>query len=256
MPYIIGIAGNKGAGKDTVASMINYIFAKGITRAKYSEWVIDKDKYYHRFADTIIHFADTLKNVLSIIYNIPRKYFNNRKYKDELYYSISTGNFINEDTIELFRDSYHVITIDELKDNTINKILKQYRGLNIVTKLRVLMQYFGTEICREHLGDNIWIKSTINKAVDIATSRQRCIIPDVRFANEAKAINGHRNSLYGVLIIVNRKNNENNNHSSENIDFKCDYIIDNNGTLTELFYKVLLICETINSKYNGTTSNN
>lgn len=256
MPYIIGIAGNKGAGKDTVASMINYIFAKGITRAKYSEWVIDKDKYYHRFADTIIHFADTLKNVLSIIYNIPRKYFNNRKYKDELYYSISTGNFVNEDTIELLGDSYHVITINELKDNTINKILKQYRGLNIVIKLRVLMQYFGTEICREHLGDNIWIKSTINKAVDIATSRQRCIIPDVRFANEAKAISVHRNSLYGVLIMVNRNDNNENNHSSENIDFECDYTIDNNGTLTELFYKVLLICETINGKYNGATSNN
>ena len=70
--YVIGIAGQKHSGKDTVASMINYIFAIGISRVSYSDYLIRKASIEYTYKDRIVHFADGLKDVLSIIYNIPR----------------------------------------------------------------------------------------------------------------------------------------------------------------------------------------
>ena len=72
-----------------------------------------------------------------------------------------------------------------------------------------------------------------------------CIVPDVRFSNEANALKFNLQSLYGGVILVEREN-DTYEHSSENIDFDTDFVIDNNSTLSKLFYKVLEICQTIN----------
>ena len=68
--FIIGIAGAKNSGKDTVASMINYIFAVGVTRASYAEYLIKRTSIDNTYKDRIVHFADGLKDILSNLYNI------------------------------------------------------------------------------------------------------------------------------------------------------------------------------------------
>lgn len=243
--YIIGIAGCKNSGKDTVADMINYIFHVGITKANYSNYLTTKNKIQNKLHDRTIHFADNLKKCISILYNIDINVLNDRKYKDELYYCINTNKFINEENIG---GRYNKINIDDLKYETLKEILEFNDKNNIISiiKIRTLLQYFGTDLCRNNLSNNIWIKSTIGNAVNIAETKKVCIIPDVRFENEANAIKNNAMSLYGRVIKINR-DVEQQTHDSENIDFECDYTINNNGTLMQLFYKVLnIIVELLN----------
>lgn len=230
---LIGIAGLANSGKDTVASMINYIHHVGVTKATYSDWLTHQVYYDINLKKRIIHFADPLKDCLSIIYNIPREYFDDREKKDEEFYLLNEGRFVKPD---MFRNKYHEITIDHLKENSLNDLLHDTVH-NVGIKIRTLMQYFGTNICRNNLHENIWIRSVIYKAAEIAENSGICIIPDVRFSNEADAIIFH--SFYGGVIKVNRKSNNKTQHESENIDFQCSDEIDNNGTKMQLFYKVL-----------------
>ena len=246
--YIIGLAGNKGCGKDTVASMINYIFAVGITKAKYSDWVLKRASYDETYKDRIVHFADSLKDCLSIIYNIPRRYFDDRQYKDEMYYSFATGKFVAKQSVEQYKQHYNIITNEILKHRSLKDEFETYDELHHIITLRTLMQYFGTEVCRENLGHNVWIKSAIGKITDIAISRRLCIVPDVRFTNEATAIHFDNLSLYGQVVRISRNNDNTDKrdyHDSEIIAFSTNHSIANNGTMAELFFKVLDVCQKI-----------
>lgn len=249
--YIIGIAGNKNAGKDTIANMINYIFKRGVTKASYADWALQKAKLYN-MQDRIIHFADANKDILSILFPIDRIYFDSRKYKDELYYNLTTGSFVDSIIAE-YDKRYRVITIDMLKEHSLNYIIKHndsnYNTKYDAIKLRTLLQYFGTEICRNQLGDDIWINTTMNKATRIAVSRRVCIIADVRFTNEADRIRCVNDlPLYGRVVKIVRnadKTDSNSKHESEQGINNYDYLIENNGSLMQLFYKVLDIIQQI-----------
>ena len=243
--YIIGIIGAKNSGKDTIASMINYIFAVGTTKASYVDYLIKKISIDNNYKDRIVHFADGLKDVLSIMYNIPRDRFDDRDSKDNMYYNIVSNKFVDEDIVNSIRNNCHVICLNELLCFNLNYILANAKEKKIYIKLRTLMQYFGTNICRTMLSDDIWIKQTMSKIVDVSQSKRVCIVPDVRYLNEKNAIRMINGSFYGVLIKVNRKSCDKDEHSSESINFTTDYEIDNNGTLVQLFYKVLEICQNI-----------
>lgn len=249
--YIIGLAGNKGCGKDTVASMINYIFAVGITKAKYSDWMLRRASYDETYKDRVVHFADGLKDCLSIIYNIPRCAFDDRIMKDEMYYSLIAGRFIDKQVIQQHSSDYNIITNEVLKYSSLKDELETYDELHPVITIRTLMQYFGTEVCRNHLSRDIWIKSSLAKIVEVAANRRLCIVPDVRFTNEAAAIHKDAPSLYGRVIRISRSTDntgERDYHDSEIIAFSTDYSITNNGTLAELFFKVLDVCQKIISE--------
>lgn len=243
--YIIGIGGLKNSGKDTVASMINYIFAKGVTAANYQDWYLRRMAYDDKYNDRIIHFADSLKDILSIIYNIPRSAFEDRKYKDEYWYCFETNSFIEDKLVH--NNGYNIIDIGILSDNnSIKDILTTYDGISNIIKLRTLMQYFGTDVCRNKLSDNIWIRSAMGKIVDKAYARRVCIVPDVRFSNEADAIRNTNDFSTGKVLLINRNINDNNDkHDSEQLNFTADYVIDNNSTLFNLFYKVTNVISNI-----------
>ena len=99
--YIIGIAGTKGSGKDTVANMINYIFAKGVTNATYANYVLMAKKTQYTKSDRIIHFADIPKQIISLMFGIPINKLNDRKYKDEMFYNLNSGTFLEPMTVAL-----------------------------------------------------------------------------------------------------------------------------------------------------------
>jgi len=87
----------------------------------------------------------------------------------------------------------------------------------------------------------LWTDATMSKAGDIAERLKICIIPDMRFINEYKAV--LRSSLYGQDILIKRDLPNRDNHSSETIDFECSVVVDNNGTKLKLFYKALNIVQ-------------
>lgn len=229
---IVGIKGFKGSGKDTVASMISYILHDGITKANYDTWLLYHKNGFVENDEIIIHFADKLKDDIAGFCGIDRKLLDKQEIKENYYYNFNTGIVSTN-----IKDSFYII------DNCNDTILK-YDDLakhlvlfsnNVSIKIRALLQYYGTNVIRNHFWHEAFIRYTMNKAFDIKNSKGQCIIADARFEDECMAI-----KYYGGKIIrVDRRVN-NDNHESEQIKIsQDDYVIDNTGTFVGLFYKVL-----------------
>lgn len=230
---IVGIKGFKGSGKDTVASMISYILHDGIMKANYDTWLLYHKNRFVENDEIIIHFADKLKDDISEFCGIDRKLLDRQDIKEENYYNFKTGIVSTN-----IKDADVVIDdIDEFDYDNLAPLLFLYNN-NISIKIRVLLQYYGTNIIRNHFWKEAFIRYTINKAFDIRNSKGQCIIADARFDNECEVIK----QCGGMIIKIDRKSSNDNHdsHESEQITInKDDYVIDNTGTLVGLFYKVL-----------------
>lgn len=224
---IVGIKGFKGSGKDTVASMISYILHDGIMKASYDTWLLYHKNNFIENDEIIIHFADKLKDNISEFCGIDRKLLDRQEIKENYYYNFKTGIVSTN-----IKDIDCVINTVLEYDNLSTLLLLNN---NVSIKIRALLQYYGTNVIRNHFWHEAFIHYTMNKAFDIKNSKGQCIIADARFENECMAI-----KYYGGKIIrVDRRVN-NNNHESEQIKIsQDDYVIDNTGTLVGLFYKVL-----------------
>ena len=229
---IAGIKGFKGSGKDTVASMISYILHDGIMKANYDTWLLYHKNDFIENDEIIIHFADKLKDDIAAFCNIDRKLLDRQDIKENYYYNFKTGIvFTNIKDIDCVINT--VLEYDNLST------LLLLNNNNVSIKIRALLQYYGTNVIRNHFWHEAFIRYTMNKAFDIRNSKGQCIIADARFDNdECKAIR----DCGGMIIRVDRKSNNDNHdsHESEQITInKDDYVIDNTGTLVGLFYKVL-----------------
>lgn len=231
---IVGIKGFKGSGKDTVASMISYILHDGIMKANYDTWLLYHKNGFVENDEIIIHFADKLKDDISEFCGIDRKLLDKQEIKENYYYNFKTG-IVSTNIKDVF---YVVDNCNDaiLKYNDLAEYLVLYSN-NISIKIRTLLQYYGTNVIRNHFWHKAFINYTMNKAFDIRNSKGQCIIADARFENdECEAIK----QCGGMIIRVDRKLNNNDNHESEQIKIsQDDYVIDNTGTLVGLFYKVL-----------------
>ena len=242
---VIGISGAKNSGKDTAASMIHYIFKSGITNATYKEWALRYEQT--KFKPPVIHFADYLKDMLSMLFNIDRKHFDSRVYKDELWYEVHGNIFVDKPKhdarFDKSEDICKDVSIEDLQNTPLAYYINNYQFVFI--KLRTLLQYFGTDIVRNQIENNRWVKLTIGRAWTLARKEGLCLIPDVRFANEQEWIT----KTGGIVIKLNRPSKSTDNHSSENMsDIKADYEVNNNNTKMVLFYDLLRISSDIYNK--------
>ena len=224
---IVGIKGFKGSGKDTVASMISYILHDGIMKANYDTWLLYHKNDFIENNEIIIHFADKLKDDISEFCGIDRKLLDRQEIKENYYYNFKTGIVSTN-----IKDIDYVINTVLECDNLSTLLLLNN---NVSIKIRALLQYYGTNVIRNHFWHNAFVHYTINKAFDIRNKLGQCIIADARFDNEYNVIK----VCGGKIIRVDRRIN-NDNHESEQIKIsQDDYVIDNTGTLVGLFYKVL-----------------
>lgn len=224
---IVGIKGFKGSGKDTVASMISYILHDGIMKASYDTWLLYHKNDFIKNDEIIIHFADKLKDDISEFCGIDRKLLDRQEIKENYYYNFKTGIVSTN-----IKDIDYVINTVLEYDNLSTLLLLNN---NVSIKIRALLQYYGTNVIRNHFWHNAFVHYTINKAFDIRNKLGQCIIADARFDNECNVIK----VCGGKIIRVDRRVN-NDNHESEQIKIsQDDYVIDNTGTLVGLFYKVL-----------------
>lgn len=224
---IVGIKGFKGSGKDAVASMISYILHDGIMKANYDTWLLYHKNGFVENDEIIIHFADKLKDDISEFCGIDRKLLDKQEIKENYYYNFKTGIVSTN-----IKDADYVINNALELDNLSTLLLL---NTNVSIKIRVLLQYYGTNVIRNHFWHNAFVHYTINKAFDIRNKLGQCIIADARFDNECNVIK----VCGGKIIRVDRRVN-NDNHESEQIKIsQDDYVIDNTGTFVGLFYKVL-----------------
>jgi hypothetical protein len=123
---------------------------------------------------------------------------------------------------------------------------------------RWVLQYWGTEVCRQGFHDDIWIASLENK---MRRTTDNIVISDVRFPNEIKAIHnaggtvirvkrGEDPEWYNAAISMNSGERGNMSwalskhkietlgiHASETawVGGDIDIVIENNGTIDELY---------------------
>ena len=114
---------------------------------------------------------------------------------------------------------------------------------------RDLLQKLGTEAMRNGLHKNVWVNALFSdykgqQNADGSLSHPNWLITDTRFPNELEAAKTHN----GIVIKVVREsgNTIGTTHTSETAldDYtKCDYVVDNNGSLEDLKTQVLSILE-------------
>ena len=99
-------------------------------------------------------------------------------------------------------------------------------------EVRRLLQVFGTEVGRNLFGETFWIDQAFKRAEEY----ERVVFSDVRFPNEAQAIQ-QRN---GDVWRINRHNHTPvNGHKSEHAmdNFMFKQVIYNDGSVDDLFIK-------------------
>lgn len=222
MKKIISIQGNKGSGKDSVATFLKYLLEMPSWLHNY-EFANSVNFYSLNNKWYITRYAEKLKEVLAIILNVPIYKFEDRDFKENSYYS--------------FRDHCFTDTPRILSDVNFNRQLKK-GNLDIFTEydlsIRQILQAFGTDLMRRYLGDKLWINLTLNQNYD------NMIIADQRFITENEAVKSIPNT---TIIHIIRPGYEAGKHPSEKELTKLyqkkeyDILINNDGTLEDLFNK-------------------
>lgn len=229
----IAFNGSKDSGKTISAKIFNYLITCELWEdtPSFKEF---KNNIQDIESSRILSFATNLKRVLSIILGIDINRFNDRDYKDNFWFNPYSRKFISNTKLNeriltkrtLKIENYHQIRYDIFNDE------------DVYIRLRLLLQWFGTDIGQRYFGKNIWINSVINKIKDYPSGYY--IIDDVRFKAEYGAcINNNIN----VYKIINSKLNSKDTHISENdldsIMWNTDKIIVWNGEdLEELYNKI------------------
>lgn len=194
---LFGISGYAKSGKTTIASLLAEMGA------------------------TEISFADHLKNVCSSTFNIPREHFDEQSLKEVPFSSPISLSKI--DTLEILEK------FNEFDDEKNEIVSNKHVGVHLKSP-RHIAQYVGTDILRA-IDPEIHVKTAFRKIDGLPGV---FIVPDMRFFNEFEAIK----SRNGITIGINRKSvapDLKSVHESErqiaSIVKKCDFVLDNNGSL-------------------------
>jgi len=126
---------------------------------------------------------------------------------------------------------------------------------------RWVLQYWGTEVCRNGFHKDIWVASVENK---LRQSKDNIVITDCRFANEVNSLKnvggitmrverGDQPEWYDAAVSFNKgevgnmtwsisklKLDQQKVHASEysSVGLNYDYYIDNNGTIDDLHQRI------------------
>lgn len=174
-----------------------------------------------------VSFAGSLKEMLAVLLRVPVEMFEDRDFKENVFIDFNDLSFHKRDSLkkhEILSDSKFS---RKIKDNTIDVSINKL-------SIRQLLQYWGTEIMRRSLGDQLWCLATLRMG-----ELHDLIVSDMRFKAEANAVK----EKGGIIIYIDRPGCEIGNHQSEKEAFElyqsgqCNYIIHNNGTLKDLFNK-------------------
>lgn len=281
---IIAINGKIGAGKDTVAKIIQYLTNNTFNHLSY-EYYLNEIKFEKppHSSWQIKRFADKLKDIVCLLIGCTREQLENHEFKNTplgeewIRYAYTNGFWSHSDN----NPSHKMMDSKECDKERYEEELRVNWQTAYKTEFtpRILLQMIGTDLFRNQILQNVWVNALfseynrksywekryydeINKIgylgnEEVFGDYPNWIIPDLRFKNEFEAIK-KRN---GICIRVNRdiivpSLNESHlefqdlgkTHQSEidldDADF--DYEIDNNGSINDLIDKVKEILTTEN----------
>lgn len=156
--------------------------------------------------------------------------------------------------IKDFCKSLFVLSEDQLYNQQTKEIKDSWWN----TTPRTMFQKTG-DMIRENIGDvitigdstNIFILSLIKKICDnpIYKNLSYIFVSDVRYENEHNQLKKTFNKNC-ISIRINRDTGNTDTHSSELLDFKCDYTINNDKSIETLYESAELIMMLISDPIN------
>lgn len=206
---IVAFSGRKFAGKDTCA--------EGLIK-------------HHKFIR--VSLADELKDIAAIVFHIPRTRMDDPDQKEKPFKHPLIINSVHlEDLIDrVEKDGFRV---SEVAQKT---IFAEFLGTPLQS-IRHVLQLLGTDICRHHIKDTIWLEYFDRRIAKIDGS---VVVTDARFKNERD----HLKNLGAILVLVERPNdmeatrlNKTELHVSENqlgTDADYDVLVYNIGSVYQI----------------------
>lgn len=192
---LIGISGKLQSGKNTVASIIQYLIAqpkleKQGFNPSIELWLEDTLQLRNYESDwKQVAFAGKLKQIVSILTGIPVEDLEKQEVKERV---------LGEEWW-YYKGETKLISYNEATE------IQQRKLPLIKLTPRLLLQILGTDCGRDIIHPNIWINALfadIDKELDVNPdyNKKGFIITDVRFPNELNAIKQRG----GKIIRVNR----------------------------------------------------
>ena len=243
MNNLIGVSGKIGAGKDLLCDIINYL-------GQEEDW----DSFEHFMEESSTYndnyknkkFAGKIKDIICLLIGCTREQIEDREFKEaELGEEWRIWQISYDTERHLFSDKKEAEKMcDEIWDHT------DFLETFLLTP-RKLLQLIGTEAGRQIIHPNIWVNALFADYSDGSVEDlgeklklkhlSNWIITDVRFPNEVKAIEDKGGTViriertprsYGTEFKIE--------HSSETAldDYDFDYVINNNGSISDLIDKV------------------
>jgi hypothetical protein len=200
MKIVIGLTGFKQSGKSTSASIIKELYPKAKEVA----------------------LADKLKDVCSVVFNVPRDHFDNQDFKEQLFIEPKELTLAY---VKYILNKFNIINPNLSKLNCVGKVL--------VTP-RQIAQIVGTEVLRRCANEDIHCEN-------IKLLSKITIVSDMRFPNEYNYF-AKNSDIYFIPLYIDRKLAEDKvdrikSHSSETSIylFRDNCLkIDNNGSIEGL----------------------
>tara|TARA_R110000851_G_scaffold96287_1_gene208892 strand:- start:1018 stop:1803 length:786 start_codon:yes stop_codon:yes gene_type:complete len=249
---IIGISGRKQAGKNTVANILHGIALKNNSLIK--DWnvgpngelmilteneedqegwgefdITRRDEQFTQYAEhsmwphvKLYSFADRLKWICTELFDIPKECaWGADEQKNQPQKHL------------LWENMPKAINSSLMKKLLAPDAKKSWDWKEGPMTAREFMQFLGTDIMRKIYG-SVWVNSTIKKIT--REQSELAIIADVRFPNEAKAIE----NAGGVVVRLTRKVSDDNHDSEVALDeYPFKHFIDNkDGSLDSMAVKV------------------
>lgn len=202
---IIGVSGRARSGKDSIAQIM-----------------ID------RFNFSKIAFADSLKEISAKAFEIELLDFHDNSKKDVAFLKPLQVNINHIESLVMLLKGAGCAP----SQAQIDALVADGLAMTFVSP-RDLLQRVGTDLCRNHLGDSVWIDIFKGK---VQKMEGHCIITDVRFLNERQVIK----DLNGCNFLILRPSlpaMSLDAHESEHIamsEEKIDVVIYNDSTVRSL----------------------
>ena len=261
---IISISGYIGSGKDTVGNILQILIDMPHFSNKAVIEYLDKKDINYSYENK--KFADKLKDIVCLLIGCTKEQLEDRDFKETSLgeewtrYSVANGFWSHSDNNPSHKmmDSKQC-TKEEYEEEV--KINWQTAYKTVYTP-RLLLQHIGTELFRNQIIDGIWVNALMSeykpKEELVGTTPENIqwgevypnwIITDTRFPNELQAVKDKGGISIRVnrpkerelilrnatSIIDTRKTLEPKHKSETALDnAEFDYVILNNGTLTDL----------------------
>lgn len=234
---IIGISGKIASGKDLVGQMVQYIGETG----KHAGWSAFEAMMYTEgsFPATtkweVKKYADALKDNVCRLLGCTREQLEDRNFKES----------------ELGEEWWYYQHANEIQPyghwkGDDKKIAERFL---VKPTPRLILQRLGTEGVRNVIHPNAWVNAAMAGYTDGFThgeEQSKWVFTDMRFPNELKAVQLRG----GVTIRVERGDGDTGDHPSEialdDLLHHFDYVIDNNGTIEMLYWKIHSIMNDFN----------